>query len=303
MPRGPVGDARLAEAEAILRRPDFFDAPIDAPPDFLLTNETGFRFTSLCPSHWQENNGVFGRLFRAGSAWQTRPCVVLLHGWNGERDYRWKFPWLAWLLNRRGVSAAMIELPYHGRRRPRRPDAPHNFISHDLAHTVSAAQQALTDIRALLAWLHAQGAPVLGICGTSLGGWLAGLLACHEPRLGFAALLTPVPRMDLAIAQLPFCEPIRCGLEKGSLNLESLSLRAHRPMLSPKRLLLVEARHDVFVPAETIEELGQQWGHPHIWRVPHGHISVLLSAPVMIRMVNWLVACARASGPWVTIEG
>jgi dienelactone hydrolase len=302
MPRGSGGDARLAEAELILQRSDYFDASVDAPRDFLLTSETGFRFRSSCPSAWEENNEVFGRLFRAGAAWKRRPCVVLLHGWNGERDYRWKFPWLAKLLNRQGLNAAMIELPYHGRRRPRRADAPHNFISHDLAQTLAAARQALTDTRALLAWLRAQGAPALGVWGVSLGGWLTGLLACHEPRLGFAALLTPVPRMDLAIAQLPFCEPIRRGLEGGTLRLDALNLRSHRPVIAPDRLLLIESRHDAFVPAETIEELWRQWGQPEIWREPHGHISVLLSPSVMIRIVNWLAACAKASSRLGTRE-
>ena len=41
-------------------------------------------------------------------------------------------------------------------------------------------------------------------------------------------------------------------------------------------------------------DLWQAWGRPEIWRLPHGHISVLLAWPVLERTVQWLVRKAQA---------
>jgi len=294
MPRTDFQDTRLAEAATVLGQPDWYFPKAEAPVDLAFTGSREFRFRSPLPGPWEENNSVHGRLFRAGPDWEKKPSVVLLHGWNGERQYRWQFPSIARRLVRYGINAVMIELPYHGRRKPNQAGAPRNFISSDLAHTVLAARQALADNRALLAWLAAEGSPTLGLWGFSFGGWLGGLLACHDPRIRFAALLTPVPRMDLAIEQLPFCEPLRQGLRGSGLPLDLLDLAAHSPQLPAADLLLIESRYDTFVPPQAIEELWHAWGQPEIWRLPHGHISVLMAWQVMERTVRWLRRKARA---------
>jgi pimeloyl-ACP methyl ester carboxylesterase len=245
---------------------------------------------------WAENNVVFGKLYRAGRKWQERPSVILLHGWNGELGYRWQFPWLAWRLVRSGVNAAMIELPYHNRRKPCAAGAITNFISHDLLRMVEATQQAVADTRALMGWLLGEGSPVVGLWGLSLGGWLAGLVACHDARARFAVLMTPVVRMDRAVRDLAFCEPIRRSLEGTSIRLDPLNLASHFPRTGPETILLVESQHDLFAPPETIEELWSAWRRPEIWRLKHGHISILISLPVMERTVKWIARKAAANG-------
>jgi len=45
---------------------------------------------------------------------------------------------------------------------------------------------------------------------------------------------------------------------------------------------------DLFAPVETVEEVWQTWGRPEIWRLKHGHISVLASVPVMHRVSRWV---------------
>jgi hypothetical protein len=46
----------------------------------------------------------------------------------------------------------------------------------------------------------------------------------------------------------------------------------------------------LFAPIATVEELCETWGGPELWRIQHGHISVLMSMPVMERAIRW-VAC------------
>src|SRR5204862_2912289 len=109
----------------------------------------------------------------------------------------------------------------------------------------------------------------------------------------FAVLLTPIARMDQAIQELPFCESIRCSLQNASLPLERLNLASHTPLVPRENVLIVEARHDLFAPAETVEALWHAWSEPEIWRLAHGHISMLLSPLVLRRIVKWIQTKAR----------
>ena len=294
---GPLDGAKLAEAEALLRGADFFCDFVQAPADLAFFNHVEFQFRSAIATPWEENNQVFGKLFKAGPDWRQRPSVVLLHGWNGELGYRLQFPWLARWLTGAGINTAMLELPYHARRKPRVAGAVTNFISHDLLRMTEATRQAIADARAVVAWLAAQGSPAVGVWGISLGAWLGALVASCEPRVAYAVLMTPVVRMDLAIAELPFCAPVRQSLQGAPLKLDRLNPAALRPRAGAQGILIVESAHDVFVPTHTVEELWEHWGRPEIWRVPHGHISVLGSLPVMRRTVRWIARRVHLTKP------
>jgi len=278
------------EARALLERPNFFHPAVQVPR---LEFHSGkkFRFASSVETPWPVNNQVPGWMWRVGANWASRPTVVLAHGWNGELGYYLQFPWLARMLNRRGLNVATLELPYHAARRPRQPGAVRNFLSPDLWRMAEAIHQALADLAALMAWLRAQGVPRIGLWGISLGGWLGGLLACGGFPLSLAALMTPVVRMDRALQELPFCASIRPNLREAQLSTDAFNLVAHAPSLSPNQLLLVASQYDLFAPPATVEELWESWGQPSLWRVPHGHISVLFSGQTMERTAGWLHDC------------
>jgi dienelactone hydrolase len=286
-------DDESAAATQLLRHPDFFCDFVRPPADLELGREREISYRSPLPTPWSENNVVPGRWFPAVDDWRQRPTIVLLHGWNAESTYRILFPYIAWRLNRAGLNAVMIELPYHAHRKPRGRGAVTNFLSDDLLQVISATRQALADTRALIAWLEERGAPFVGLWGFSLGSWLSGLLACNGPRLGAVVLSMPVSRIDRVIEELDFCRAIKRRLAEVEVELGPLNLASYRPKISPEKILLVASEHDLFAPLETVEELWRAWDKPVMWRVRHGHISALLSAPTMERVVAWL---AQASG-------
>jgi dienelactone hydrolase len=288
-----VRDARVtgglaAKAQALLEYSDFFGGNVVAPRDFRFVTKRTFQFASPAPSPWKRNNTVHGRLYTVSKSWLDEPTVILLHGWNAQTAYRTLFPHLARRLVRRGVNVAMFELPYHCRRKPRGKGAARNFLSGDLVHVAQAARQSMADARALIAWLKEQGSARIGLWGISLGAWLSGMLACTEPQVDFAVLMTPVARMDRLIAEADFCAPIRRSLGGAKLRLDSMNLTAHRPTVAPENILIVASEHDLFAPIETIEELCEAWGVSELWRPRHGHISVLMSMPVMERIIGWV---------------
>jgi len=286
----------LEEAQAMLADENFF-WPAGVPsaePKFYSPRD--FRFSSLLSGTSPENDLVWGRFFRTGKNWKQKPSVLLVHGWNGELGYLYQFPFLARLLARRGVNAVMIELPYHAHRRPNGLQTINNFISHDLRCMLSATRQAIADCRSVIGWLHDQGSPQIGIWGISLGAWLSGLVSATEPRTAFTILMSPVVRLDYAIRDLPFCEPIRHSLAGRSFDVSSLNLLSHHPFPSPTNILIIESIHDLFAKVSTIEELWQAWGRPDIWRLPHGHISILMSLKAMLRAVAWIRKRTRVIG-------
>jgi dienelactone hydrolase len=286
--RPPIAaNPRIEEAAKLLEEPGFFGEA--EPPELRFQGECAFSFQSPIATASAVNNTVYGHIYRAGEDWRARTSVVLLHGWNGEKLYKWLFPWIARRLNRAGVNVAMFYLPFHGVRKPeKREDAARNFISSDLFHTVEAARQGLADARVVIGWLLAQGSPTVGVWGISLGGWLAGLLACHDKRLSFSVLQVPLVELDAAIRALPFCKPIRQGLRGRRFDSGRLNLASWRPLTALDKTLMVECRDDEFIAAEDVEAVWRAWGEPVIWRLPYGHISVLLSRGVTGKIVGWI---------------
>src|SRR5688572_29977020 len=118
----PDGQSHAAEAAALLRSPDFFSPAIDIPK-VNFVGKSRFEFASAIKSGVENNDVVRGRFEPAAKDWQSRPSVILLHGWNGELQYQWLCPYWAQLLARAGVNAFMFELPYHSSRTPTAPGA------------------------------------------------------------------------------------------------------------------------------------------------------------------------------------
>jgi dienelactone hydrolase len=281
----PDGESHFAEAVEFLQRTDFFTPKVPAA-DVRFTGPHRFEFASPIVSGETCNDLVRGSCELAGANWQQRPSVIFLHGWNAEMQYEWLLPHWSRLLARAGVNAFRFELPFHCTRRPGSAALIRNFLSGDLLHVARMTHQALADVRALAVWLRQQGSPNVGLWGTSLGAWLTGLAAAHQREIDLAVLLSPVVRMDRAL-ELAFCDPIRAEVSAFKSHFAALNLVAQPPPPVPANVLLVSCKLDLFAPTETIDELEAAW-RPEVWRLRHGHISVLFSAPTMRRIVQWV---------------
>lgn len=86
---------------------------------------------------------------------------------------------------------------------------------------------------------------------------------------------------------------VRKALERQKAAREALAqtpmnLTLSQPVIPKENILLIQARYDLFVEAEQTEELWQKWGQPEIWRLPHGHISGVLTPGLTGRALDWL---------------
>jgi hypothetical protein len=165
---------RLLNRQAIAQSEDFFG--YRTPADFELYGSL-LRFTSPVWSPYAENNVVHGQWFPARNS--DRAMLVLPH-WNAPRQAHNA---VARALQRLGISALRLSLPYHDYRMPAELERADYAVSSNLGRTIDAARQAVIDIRAALDWLETRGARRLGIIGTSLGSCYAFLAAAHDPRL------------------------------------------------------------------------------------------------------------------------
>jgi hypothetical protein len=285
---GVAQPKQIDTARRLLEDASFFS--LEESPVLEPAFRTAIHFTFKSPevSPWPENNIGYGQFHRCGNGWRTCPTIILLHGWNAELCYRYLFPHIAKKALRRGFNALFFELPLHSQRRPRGDGAVKDWISDNLLAMLGATRQALREIEGLTQWLKSQGSPAVNTWGLSLGAWLAGLHLCHSVSGNGAVLATPVARMDLVVNTLSFCAPVRSALNNQEFDFSKLNLGMHRPRIVPQNILLVESIYDQFAPPDTIEDLHRAWPESELWRVPHGHISLIFSLPTIEKTLRWL---------------
>ncbi|MGA2509740.1 MAG: alpha/beta hydrolase family protein [Candidatus Acidiferrales bacterium] len=153
--------------------------------------ENVLTFTSAVASSWSENNRVHAHLFpgpgaRRNGKSASGPAVVVLAQWNSRWEEQHNV--CRWL-NRLGMTAIKISLPYHDRRAiPNHPRADH-LVGPNVGLTMQAGRQAVLDVRRTLRWLEREGYGPLGVLGTSIGSAIGFITMCHEPALRAGAFV------------------------------------------------------------------------------------------------------------------
>jgi pimeloyl-ACP methyl ester carboxylesterase len=136
------------------------------------------------------------RLFLAPGP--ARPAVILVHGYRAGQlaieERMWPLDWLL----AKGLDVALFVLPFHG---ARAKPGPPRFPSSDPRVTVEGFRQAIDDLRGLVRFFKARGAPQVGAMGMSLGGYTVSLLATVERELDFVVPIIPLASFaDVALA-------------------------------------------------------------------------------------------------------
>jgi hypothetical protein len=220
------GERTVARSEEL-----FAISPAD---DYALAGSI-LTFTSALDTPHPENNTVRARYFPEPSLRGRRRAVLVMAQWNSDAEGH---VGLCRLLNRFGISALRLSLPYHDARMPPELARADYIVSANVGRTAQVCRQAVLDARRAIAWLHAEGYESIGILGTSLGSCLSMLTTAHEPLVKAAALnhispyfadvvwnglstmhvretlegnvtLDELRRMWLPISPLPFLERVR----------------------------------------------------------------------------------------------
>ena len=227
-------------------------------------------------TEWQvvSNERVHAYLLRHHDA--ERPWAVIIHGhMMGEsRDIR--------LLGSRklyddlGVNVAHLVLPMHGPRG--RVDA-HAFPGVDPVANLLGVTQAVSDARALIAWIRSETSRPVGVYGISLGGLVTSMVAAFEPDL--ACVVAGLPLTNIASMMAAIVES-RWGpealaeahfLDPAPVELSRLaSPLSFEPVVPLDRRFIYGAIGDRLVTARQAEALWRHWDEPTILWLQGAHI-------------------------------
>ncbi len=174
---GHVADVHLTRLNEyiIANSSEFFG--YDIPREFTLHGDW-LEFASAVQTPHAENNVVRARWFPARN--QSRKAVVVLPHWNAKLP---QHNALCAGLQRIGISALRLSLPYHDARMPANLRRADYAVSANICRTIDATRQAVIDTRSCFDWLEQQGFEDLGIIGTSLGSCYAFLASAHDSRI------------------------------------------------------------------------------------------------------------------------
>lgn len=170
-------------AQKVMQRSHEFYA-LAPVTDYQLSGEY-LTWTSAIETSSPENNTAYARFFPAPSKGEEtkerRPAVVILPQWNAQVESHVD---LCRVLNRLGISALRLTLPYHEARRPAELERADYLVSSNIGRTIQSVRQAVLDARAAVNWLIEHGGyNRVGIMGTSIGSCTAFLAFAHEERI------------------------------------------------------------------------------------------------------------------------
>lgn len=275
------GDPRAAlqvwGERTIARGDEFYQ--VAPASDYTLRGDL-LTFTSAVPTPHPENNVVRARYFPDGSSKGRRRAVIVLPQWNSDAEGH---VGLCRLLNRFGLSALRLTLPYHDERMPSELRRADYIVSANVGRTAQVCRQAVKDARQAIAWLHQQGYESIGILGTSLGSCLSMLTTAHEPLVKAAALNHISPFFADVVWDGLSTVHVRQTLE-GKVTLDELrrmwlpiSPLPYLEKVRGRAVLLVYARYDLTFPVQLSRMLVSEFrrhGIAHQLAVlPCGHYS------------------------------
>ena len=181
MPADTCLDGFCAKSSEVLKDKDFLGEERVPCPDVDRVGDR-IRFPSLVQTDVPENNLVWAKLTECR---HSDHALVVFHHWNASS----RPAYVARFLSRRGFTVVEVAMPYHFERS--RPNSTHAdyMLSPNLGRTMQSMRQAVVDGRSVVAWLQSNGIRQISVMGTSLGSWVAGLVAARDQAVSKAALV------------------------------------------------------------------------------------------------------------------
>ena len=290
----PRGFLRAYSETAVEKSQEWY--AMEPGTDYRLDRENVLTFSSSIASSWPENNTVHAQLFPAKT---RRAAVLVLPNWNAKwHGQRGLCEWI----QRLGISALRMSLPYHDRRMAKGHERADQLVGSNIGLTLQANRQAVQDARRCLRWLEQQGYSRIGILGTSIGSSVGYITLMHDSGVhagGFFHVSTY------------FADVVSQGMTTNHV-WESLrehvsvdELRQYWAPISPMPFVkrgmgaarsscMVYGRYDpTFLPeltAEMLEALHQHGAAPRTLALACGHYSLELAPFSYIagyRMLNY----------------
>lgn len=225
---------------------------------------------------YTRNRTAHGWVVRGDPA---KPWLVCVHG------YRLGYPAIDFsafgvegVVGRHGLNVLLPALPLHGPRTVGKRSGD-GFLSADVLDTVHAEAHAMWDLRRMLGWIRAQGAPAVGLYGQSLGGYTASLLSCLEDDL--ACVIAGIPVIDISrlfarhTPELQRLEAELSGVEEQHMEeilrlISPLAMECRVP--KPGRSVFAAVADRLATP-DHARDLWRHWDEPALTWYQGGHMT------------------------------
>jgi len=225
-----------------------------------------------CP----ENRFCHARWFRHET---PRSALICLHGWGAGsfrvEEFAYQVPWLF----SRGMDVVIMNLPFHGRRRPRGRRTP-MFPNPDPVRTNEGFAQAVLDIRSLVAYLRRHGAPRIGLTGMSLGGFTTSLTCTVEKELDFAVPVIPFASLPALIWRHARGTPALVKAKQAGLGPSRFAAAfapttpvKRTPTIASERVLIIAGERDRVTPVNHAHWLKRHFDGAELTTFPGAHIA------------------------------
>ena len=161
----PLNQIEQFNERVIPNSHEFYLPAPSQPGDF---DFDGFmlRFPSSITTISETNNTVYARFYPAQkNGKESDRAVIVMPQWNGDVNAHVA---ICQALNKFGISALRLSLPYHDWRKPPELERADYMVSANLGRTIQSVQQAVHDIRRSADWLQLHGIRSIGVMGTSV---------------------------------------------------------------------------------------------------------------------------------------
>ncbi|MDO9641214.1 MAG: dienelactone hydrolase-related enzyme [Pseudotabrizicola sp.] len=269
-----------AYAEEVIRSSDVFFAPSDDLPE-VGWQDGMLSFRSDLSTGMIKNDMVHAKVTKARS---SDHAVLVFHHWNASA----RNAQLARLFAGRGITVFEMAMPYHLERT--RPGSLHAdlMLSPNLGMTIQSVRQAVIDGRQLIRIAQHAGYRKISVVGISLGSWVAGLVAAHDPVVEKASLLLTGGHLADMVWTGGATRHIRTSFEGqielaelkrawAPLSLESYAAKLARPALDLQ--IVLASRDKVVLPTLSdrfVKRLQGAGASPDVKRLNCGHYSLTL---------------------------
>jgi hypothetical protein len=272
------------------------------------TNEYEFdgdllKFPSAIETPYPENNTVWGRFFPAGK----ELAVVVLPQWNCKWEGQ---VGLCRTLQRAGVTALRLSLPYHHHRKPSYLERAEYLVSSNIGRTLTAIRQAVCDAKRAADWLLERGYKRIGIVGTSVGSCIGFLTFAHDERFSIGAFIHVSSFFADVVWNGLSTQHVRHSLEP------SIDLQQLRFLWSPispypfikrlsgtnREILTLSGRYDTTFLPELSQQAYDEFDrcnipYQRVW-LPCGHYTMgkfPFNAMAGYQVVRFLISCGRTT--------
>lgn len=246
-------------------------------------------FPSPVESPTPENNTVHAEYYRPKGDGPF-PAVIVLDITGGDQKLS---RIIASALAQNKIAGLFVQMAYYGPRRP--PGSKLRMLSTNIPLSIAAVTQTVLDCRFAAAWLASRpdvDPRRIGIMGTSLGSFVAGLTGEMDQRICRVALLLSGGGLVDAFYDHPMAKPYTKIFESlgGSKDVMKTIIAPVDPItcaanLKGRSVLMINARRDEIVPPSSSVRLWEALGKPRIIWYDTGHYGAAVILPFAVKHV------------------